>query len=124
MTMEYYMGEDPMYNFDAKKAFRMTEDEVMEAAESDPDALPTDKEFWKDAKLVEPTNYDKFIQRLATDAGITFESAKAMGLIELKRLVQENHKPYTPDPMDVSKVIANVRLQEAYSQGMFFREGF
>ena len=33
----------------------MSEDEINEAAASDPDAQPTDAEFWQDAKVVMPT---------------------------------------------------------------------
>lgn len=32
----------------------MTEKEIVAAAKSDPDAQPTDREFWKDAKVVLP----------------------------------------------------------------------
>ena len=32
----------------------LTEAEIIAGAESDPDAQPTDKEFWKDARLVMP----------------------------------------------------------------------
>ena len=32
----------------------MSEDEINEAAASDPDAQPTDADFWKDATVVMP----------------------------------------------------------------------
>ncbi len=32
----------------------MTDEEIEEGARSDPDALSTDEEFWKDAKIVLP----------------------------------------------------------------------
>jgi len=32
----------------------MSEEEINEAAASDPDARPTDADFWKDAKVVVP----------------------------------------------------------------------
>lgn len=35
----------------------MTDEEVYEAALSDPDAQPTDSAFWKDAKRILPENY-------------------------------------------------------------------
>ena len=35
----------------------MTDEEVYEAALSDPDAQPTDEAFWKDARLILSENY-------------------------------------------------------------------
>ena len=32
----------------------MTEDDIHAGIEADPDAQPTDEEFWKDAKVVGP----------------------------------------------------------------------
>jgi hypothetical protein len=39
---------------DWQRVAAMTEKGIVAAAKSDPDALPTDLEFWKDAKVVLP----------------------------------------------------------------------
>ena len=45
----------------------MTEAEIRKGIESDPDAHPTDAEFWKGAKLVWPQNKQVVTMRLDAD---------------------------------------------------------
>ena len=45
----------------------LTDEEVEEAARSDPDAQPTDDEFWKDAELVMPRTKRSVSIRLDPD---------------------------------------------------------
>jgi uncharacterized protein (DUF4415 family) len=48
---------------DWERVRAMTDEEVEDAALSDPDAQPTDAEFWKDARLVIPMALvDSFLQ--------------------------------------------------------------
>jgi uncharacterized protein (DUF4415 family) len=54
----------------------MSESEIMRAAKSDPDAQPTDLEFWKDARLVMPEGKKPVTLRLDRDV---LEWFKAQG---------------------------------------------
>ena len=45
----------------------MTDEEIEAGARSDPDALPTDDEFWKDAKIVLPRRKQVVTMRLDAD---------------------------------------------------------
>jgi len=45
----------------------MSEKEIMRAAKSDPDAQPTDLEFWKDAQIVLPAGKHPITLRLDRD---------------------------------------------------------
>ena len=46
---------------------RMTDEEIRQGIESDPDAHPTDEAFWKDAKVVMPQRKDTVTMRLDPD---------------------------------------------------------
>lgn len=52
---------------DWNKLRRMTDAEIRRGIESDPDACPTDEEFWKDAKVVLPSRKVVVTMRLDTD---------------------------------------------------------
>ena len=52
---------------DWKKLESMTEEVIDEAARSDPDAQPTDAEFWKDAELVMPEPKEPVTLRIDKD---------------------------------------------------------
>jgi uncharacterized protein (DUF4415 family) len=45
----------------------MSDKEIMRAAKSDPDAQPTDLEFWKDARIVLPAGKHPITLRLDRD---------------------------------------------------------
>ncbi len=48
---------------DWERVKAMTEEEIDEAARSDPDAQPTDAEFWKDAEIVLPDGKERITVR-------------------------------------------------------------
>ncbi len=45
----------------------MSEEQINEAAASDPDARPTDADFWKDAKIVMPKSKQSITLRVDRD---------------------------------------------------------
>ena len=59
------LPEDTESDWERVKA--MTEEEIDEAARADPDAQPTDAEFWKDAEIVLPDTKQLFTLRLDKD---------------------------------------------------------
>jgi uncharacterized protein (DUF4415 family) len=61
-----------------KELLELSEDEVMAAASSDPDALPTDSAFWADATLVMPKNKEQITLKLDADV-IQFFKAGGKG---------------------------------------------
>jgi uncharacterized protein (DUF4415 family) len=63
-------------NTDRRRVAAMNESEIMRAAKSDPDAQPTDLEFWKDARLVMPEGKKPVTLRLDRDV---LEWFKAQG---------------------------------------------
>ncbi len=52
---------------DGARVTSMSEKEIMRAAKSDPDAQPTDLEFWKDAPIVLPAGKHPVTLRLDRD---------------------------------------------------------
>ncbi len=52
---------------DWRRVAAMTEKEIVAAAKSDPDAQPTDREFWKDAKVVLPERKQPVTLRIDQD---------------------------------------------------------
>jgi uncharacterized protein (DUF4415 family) len=52
---------------DCARVTSMSEKEIMRAAKSDPDAQPTDLEFWKDARIVLPAGKHPVTLRLDRD---------------------------------------------------------
>lgn len=52
----------------------MTEKEIVGAAKSDPDAQPTDLEFWKDAKVVLPERKQPVTLRIDQDVLTWFKA--------------------------------------------------
>ena len=59
---------------DWKRVDALTEPRIDEAAASDPDALPTDAAFWRDAKLVIPERKVPVSLRLDRDVVDWFKS--------------------------------------------------
>jgi uncharacterized protein (DUF4415 family) len=59
---------------DWKRVAGMTEREIMAGARSDPDAQPTDLEFWKDAKVVLPAGKQPVTIRIDRDVLAWFKS--------------------------------------------------
>ncbi len=49
------------------KLRRMTDAEIHAGIEADPDAHPTDEDFWKDAKIVLPSRKEAVTMRLDAD---------------------------------------------------------
>jgi len=62
----------PKTDWDALR--RMTDDEVERRAGADPDAQPTDEEFWADAKLVMPKTKTPVSIRVDDDVLFWFKS--------------------------------------------------
>src|SRR6266705_6877450 len=52
---------------DWHKLRRMSDADIHAGIESDPDAHPTDEDFWKDAKIVLPTRKEVVTMRLDAD---------------------------------------------------------
>ena len=63
---------------DWKRVDAMTEEEIHEAALSDPDAQPTDYEFWENAKVVTPDMRAKKQLTIRVDMDV-YEWFKATG---------------------------------------------
>ena len=59
---------------DWERVKAMTEEEIEEAARSDPDAQPTDTEFWKDAELVLPDAKERITVRFDKDVLAWFKN--------------------------------------------------
>ncbi len=62
----YHSGKSPT-GTDWDRLRAMTDEEIEAGAQSDPDALPTDDEFWKDAKIVLPRRKQVVTMRLDAD---------------------------------------------------------
>ena len=54
----------PKGKTDWERLRRMTDEEIEQAASSDPDAPPTDFEFWQDAQVVRPRETERVTLRL------------------------------------------------------------
>jgi uncharacterized protein (DUF4415 family) len=59
---------------DWERVAAMSEKEIMAAAKSDPDAQPTDLEFWKDAKVVLPERKQPVTLRIDQDVLAWFKA--------------------------------------------------
>lgn len=60
-------SDPPIERTDWAKIRRLSEAELDEAARSDPDAQPTDSDFWQDADLVMPETKQSVTLRLDRD---------------------------------------------------------
>ena len=59
---------------DWRRVAAMTEKEIAAAAKSDPDAQPTDLEFWKDAKVLLPESKQPVTLRIDRDVLTWFKA--------------------------------------------------
>jgi uncharacterized protein (DUF4415 family) len=59
---------------DWRRVAAMSEKEIMAAAKSDPDAQPTDLDFWKDAKVVLPEHKQPVTLRIDPDVLAWFKA--------------------------------------------------
>jgi uncharacterized protein (DUF4415 family) len=59
---------------DWRRVAAMTEKEIVAAAKSDPDAQPTDLEFWKDANVVLPERKQPVTLRIDQDVLTWFKA--------------------------------------------------
>lgn len=59
---------------DWRRVAAMSEKEIMAAAKSDPDAQPTDLDFWKDAKVVLPESKQPVTLRIDRDVLAWFKA--------------------------------------------------
>jgi uncharacterized protein (DUF4415 family) len=92
---------------DWKRLNTMSEEEIQSAALSDPDAQPTDREFWKDAKIViSQTSGEKKAISFTIDKEVLYWF-KAQGK-EYQSLMNAVLKAY----MDVQKAHSPKRLPE------------
>ena len=69
------LPEDTGTDWDRLEA--MSEEEINEAAASDPDAQPTDSGFWKDAKVVMPQRKQSITLRVDRDVLAFFKERGA-----------------------------------------------
>jgi uncharacterized protein (DUF4415 family) len=81
---------------DWRRVAAMTEKEIVAAAKSDPDAQPTDLEFWKNAKIVLPQTKQPITLRIDRDVLAWFKAQgqryqSRMNAV-LKAYVQEHSK--------------------------------
>ncbi len=65
--VRYTRDDLPRDETDWERVRRMTDEEIDEAARSDPDAQPTDAGFWKDARRIMPENERSASVRLDRD---------------------------------------------------------
>ena len=77
-VVRYSRGEPPENTrTDWERLEAMSEEEINEAAASDPDAQPTDADFWKDATVVMPKRKQPITLRVDQDVLAFFKEGGA-----------------------------------------------
>src|SRR5438552_17420705 len=81
---------------DWRKLRQISDAEIHAGLEADPDAHPTDEEFWKDAKIVMPSRKEVVTMRLDADVLAWFRQQRGYQT-RINAILRSYMKPHAPD---------------------------